>query len=414
MRSIFSFIVGFSIFASVATAYAAAPGNVSGLYIDQSDTKIVIKWTPLQADDIAYYRVYLNDRSILESGGDWTDFLRTEGSDPLFVFTESPLATDVIFTSVLAVNTAGEESTYFVEELRIDFSVFDKTEETEVPDSEPNDTMSEPESEPEPEVQEPEPQLPTDNSDFENATSSDAMEVETTSSSSSFAMPKEGAEEQAQGSSESTFESEPENEFEEESEEGGSILDWFFRNDDEPAATTIETETISKPVIDTMPEEEPMQAEVENLQLDSRFAANGSAMVTVQWNPINRSGVTSIVVEQSSNGGTEFGSPQTLPTDAGGVVIEGVRSASLGVRVRLLFADGTFSSGVYRQIILSNQPVFSPEPAPAQSWVNAEVQASVVSTMTTQKVPLTHSGAGMGIIATMALGGVMGWRICRK
>ncbi len=101
-------------------ALAAAPSAVSGLSGNaQPDGSIIIRWAALPDPTIVLYRLYYSAESILDSEGLYDDYEETEGPVSEFVFYNPPKQTS-LFVTVLAVNSSGEESEAFAEEVRVD------------------------------------------------------------------------------------------------------------------------------------------------------------------------------------------------------------------------------------------------------------------------------------------------------
>jgi hypothetical protein len=105
-------------------ALALAPANVTGLSAHREGGQITVRWeAPAErADEIAAYRVYFGQKSILKSGGDYDDFVTTSGKNTEFLFTSIPPQPQMFF-GVLAVNGDGVESGSFVEEVQVDLLV---------------------------------------------------------------------------------------------------------------------------------------------------------------------------------------------------------------------------------------------------------------------------------------------------
>src|SRR3989338_2220332 len=104
------------------SASAAAPAGVAGLFAEVQGQEIHIRWNaPQEGEDIFAYRVYYSTQSILENGGAYEDFETTDGRVLEHILQEFP-ATPSLFLSVLAVNSQGEESEFFLEEVEVDVS----------------------------------------------------------------------------------------------------------------------------------------------------------------------------------------------------------------------------------------------------------------------------------------------------
>jgi hypothetical protein len=105
-----------------AFCMAAAPGPVSNLSGELSpDGEVVVRWDPLQDKNIVLYRLYYSAESIIDSQGLYDDFEETLEPVPEFIFTNPPKQ-EALYVTVLAVNSSGEESESFAEEIRIDLT----------------------------------------------------------------------------------------------------------------------------------------------------------------------------------------------------------------------------------------------------------------------------------------------------
>ncbi len=98
----------------------AAPGNVMGIRAETTNEGVRVSWTP-PAGDVASYRVYYSASSILNNGGLYDDFEMVAGSELSHVLRNVPAVSD-LYVSVLAVDSKGNESAYFVEEAHVTLS----------------------------------------------------------------------------------------------------------------------------------------------------------------------------------------------------------------------------------------------------------------------------------------------------
>ena len=104
------------------SASAAAPAGVAGLFAEVQGQEIHIRWNaPQEGEDIFAYRVYYSTQSILENGGAYEDFETTDGHVMEHILRDFPRVSS-LFLSVLAVNSQGEESEFFLEEVEVDVS----------------------------------------------------------------------------------------------------------------------------------------------------------------------------------------------------------------------------------------------------------------------------------------------------
>ncbi len=96
---------------------ASTPSPVSGVKASLQGGKLVTSWNAAtDSVAIAYYRVYVSSKSILNNGGDYDDFRKTSTNDTSYTFASLPLASEKIYVSVLAVNADGAESAGFQSE----------------------------------------------------------------------------------------------------------------------------------------------------------------------------------------------------------------------------------------------------------------------------------------------------------
>jgi hypothetical protein len=96
---------------------AFSPANVTGINAAFTDGQIGIEWNA-PGGDVVTYRVYYSQRSILSNNGAYDDFVQTNSDATSFVMSSVPPYSPV-YLSVLAVNTKGEESPSFVEEVQV-------------------------------------------------------------------------------------------------------------------------------------------------------------------------------------------------------------------------------------------------------------------------------------------------------
>ncbi len=113
-------LAGLLLCSGVALA-AGEPSNVSSVTASYINDKLTVQWAPAtDATGIAFYRVYVSRKSILDNQGDWEDFNRTPGSETMYTFEQNPYPGKTTYVSVLAVNTAGIESQGFEAEASVD------------------------------------------------------------------------------------------------------------------------------------------------------------------------------------------------------------------------------------------------------------------------------------------------------
>src|SRR3989344_396513 len=101
------------------SAHAAPPEGVSGIFAANKGGTVHVQWNaPQEGEDIASYRVYYSQESILQNGGQYDDFETTDGAVIEHDLKDAPHA-NPLYISVLAVNSAGEESHFFLEEVSV-------------------------------------------------------------------------------------------------------------------------------------------------------------------------------------------------------------------------------------------------------------------------------------------------------
>ena len=122
-RNIFRVALLVSAFVWPLIAFAAAPANVTGLQARFEKGQIAVHWDSA-GDDVAAYRIYVGQKSILDNGGAYDDFSATTGKNMDFIITDIP-AYPTIFLSVTAVNGNDEESAAFVEEVELNLTAGD-------------------------------------------------------------------------------------------------------------------------------------------------------------------------------------------------------------------------------------------------------------------------------------------------
>ena len=101
-----------------AAVFAQAPGAVSGIEaVVNDDGEIEVSYEPATGD-IAYYRIYFSQRSILENGGVYDDFESTDGPETTYVL-QNPPEIGAVYVAILAVSADGSESEVFLEEASV-------------------------------------------------------------------------------------------------------------------------------------------------------------------------------------------------------------------------------------------------------------------------------------------------------
>lgn len=115
------FALGFLSLCVPLAAAAAAPGSVTGITASLQGGKVLVTWNPLPDTNIVAYRVFFSHASILSSEGLYDDYDTVDGSVNSYTIVNTPQS-DTVYVSVLAMNSAGEESPYFAEEASVKLS----------------------------------------------------------------------------------------------------------------------------------------------------------------------------------------------------------------------------------------------------------------------------------------------------
>ncbi len=101
------------------SAFSAAPAGVTGITAAlKSDGTVHVQWGATEGD-VAFYRVYTAEKSILENGGSFDDYEATQGAVTEYSLVDLPSFT-LLYVSVLAVSASGEESPFFLEEATVE------------------------------------------------------------------------------------------------------------------------------------------------------------------------------------------------------------------------------------------------------------------------------------------------------
>lgn len=426
--------------------YAIAPGTVTGTQAQaQEDGTISVQWNPA-AGDIVAYRIYFSQKSILENDGYYDDVETAAGQATNYVLTGVPPSFTSVYVSVMAVNTQGEESPYFTEEVRVDRTA------AQVPPPVPESSSSAMSV-----------GMPASSSAASAVASTlhllsaqalSATRVGLTFSAqpvidaalapSAFsiidaqgiALPIEQLTIEGQNVSVQTMRqaagvvyqmrlTEPL------IGEGGLPLDPIDRTafftghstgltpeEAQARAPALQQQTASSQ--QSVPPGLNQQQtgglpDVVNFRLDASPQTNQLFKITAQWeyDPATPEGAF-IVVRQSRDGGRTFSTPEFLPGNLDGVEIPNVTPQYFGLAVYVADAEGHSSPGVLRSIFAWN----TPEPVPAASVTPpASSSVSSLSAVTPPSTPkaksLSQTGAG-AMTGLAALGAFIGWRKARK
>jgi len=428
-------------------AHAAAPGSVVGLQAQaQTDGSVLVQWSAVTGD-IAAYRVYFSQKSILENGGYYDDVETTDGPGTSHMLRNIPATFQIVYVSVMAVNAQGEESPYFTEEVRVTRATppASSSESMQIPASSAGAQAS---------VAMPTPQeTPAVTSlHLLSAQALSATQVGLTFSVMPVIDPALAPAAfsivDAQGAAlaieqltingtnvtiqtkrqvaEAVYQvrlSEPL------AGEGGLALDRidrmaFFTGHstgisaaEAAAQATANQQATQQPQTTTQPT--PSQPgslpDVVNFHLEATPQANQLFTVTGKWEyDITTPEGAFIIVRQSRDGGKTFNTPEFLPGNLDGVQIPNVTPQNFGLVVYVADAEGHSSPGVFKSIFGWNTPtVPTASVTPSTSGAKSVSSASTITAPSTPKAKrLSQTGAPM--LGLAAIGALVGWRKMRK
>ncbi len=95
----------------------AAPDSVSNISASYQNNAITVTWSPVA--NAESYVVYYSHQSILNSGGDYDDSVRVMGGSTRYTFPRPPFESGVLYVSVLALDSQGQESDGFETEASV-------------------------------------------------------------------------------------------------------------------------------------------------------------------------------------------------------------------------------------------------------------------------------------------------------
>lgn len=434
----------FVFFGAPLHVYAAAPGSVTGLQAQaQSDGTIAVQWTLAQGD-IAAYRVYYSQKSILENDGYYDDVETAMGPVSSHVLTTVPPNFTTVYVSVLALSADGEESPFFTEEVKVDRAPAQVSSPAPVSSSSAQSSA--------PSVQQPSSSVPALH--LLSAQSLSATRVGLVFSATPVIDPAlapsafsivdaqgttlpieqltiEGKNavlqtmRQAAGVVYQVRLTEPL------MGEGGLPLDPIDRNafftghatgltPEEAAARAPALQQQSsaaqqQPQQPVLPQQTGGLPDVVNFRLSAAPQKNQLFTVTAQWeyDPATPADAF-IVVRQSRDGGKTFSTPEFLPGNLDGVQIPNVTPQNFGLVVYVADAEGHSSPGVFRSIFTWNTPQApTASVTPPQSSSSVSSQPSTVAPSTPKAKRLTQTGAGI-MVGIAGVGALIGLRRVRK
>lgn len=438
----------FSALALPSVLFAAEPPSVTGISAEAGqDGSIKVRWTAVQGG-IVSYRVYYSQKSILENNGYYDDVETTTGPVTEYVLRSVPASLQTVYVAVMAVNTLGEESGFFIEETHVTRSV------TSVPSTPAVSSKPATVSSPPPAAT----SQPTGGTlHLLSAQALSATRVgllfsavpviDPTQAPTAFGIvDSQGTplaiEQMTIDDKTVTIQtvrqtanfvyqvrlSEPLK------GEGDLPLDSLDRttfftghqtglSPQEAQASSITMQT--PPPAGTPQQQQTVQAgslpDVLNFRLEASPQVNRLFTIIGQWeyDPATPEG-TFVVIRQSRDGGRSFGAPEYLPRDIDGVRIPDVTPENFGLAVYVVDAGGRFSTGLFRSVFGWNTPVIAqPQvaaavtPAAVSSQKSSQAASSTIAPSTPKAKRLTQTGAG-AMLGLAALGAFVGWRKSRK
>ncbi|MDD5751160.1 MAG: hypothetical protein PHS73_01410 [Candidatus Peribacteraceae bacterium] len=416
-------------------AHAVAPGHVTGITAEvQPDRSILIRWQPVADPDVASYRMYMSRLSILENNGEYDDFETTDGPVTEYLLSEYDRTLPEFFVAVLAVNSTGEESAYFVEEVKVTPPPAEVSSASSAESSQPeSSSVSSESASSESSIMSPPPEpvpLPAESGTLRllaaravSATRvslefSDLPTINPSTAAMVFAirdpmgaplpieqMTQEGlalALQTARQSAGVVYEvrlSDPL------TSDNGLPLDPVDRTaffSGHPTGITTTTAT-GVTVSGTGGQD------ITNFTLTSVPQGDGRFTISARWS-FAGTPPASVVVRQSRDGGRTFGTPEMLAGPVEGAEIPNVSAQEYGLAVYTVDAEGRASRGVF----LSIDPVsgaITKGTVRSDSTVTAQVTSSITPA---KRTPLSQTGSGAGMAVLLAVGGILGWKRMRK
>lgn len=439
---------------------AAEPPSVISINAEaEQDGSIRVRWTAAQGN-IASYRVYYSQKSILENNGYYDDVETTTGPVTEHILRSVPASLPTIFVAVMAVNTQGEESGFFIEETHVTRSV------TNVPSDVPPapTTSSKPTAVSSPPVavssQPTGGTLQPPSGQALHLLSAQALSdtrVELLFSATPVIDPAQApmafnivdsqgaplAIEQLTIDGETvtiqtvrqTANSVYQVRLSEPLKGAGNLpldsLDrtTFFTGHAtglSPQAAQASSAAMQTPPPAGTPQQQPtVQAssfpDVLNFRLEASPQVNRLFTIIGRWEYDPSTPASAfVVVRQSRDGGRSFGTPEFLTRDTDGVRIGDVTPENFGLAVYVADAEGRSSPGVFRSVFGWNTPAIAQPPvtatvAPmtASSQKSSQAASNVTAPPTPKAKRLSQTGAG-AMLGLAALGAFVGWRKSRK
>lgn len=422
--------------------FAAAPIDVSGLRAEiQDDTGTIIQWDTVPGD-IAYYRVYYSSSSILENQGKYDDFEQTDDSTPKHIFGAELLGAD-LYVAIMAVNTSGEESEFFSEEILVSAAenLIAPEEPLLLPDIDlpPEPELFLPEQEPAADILQPELleliSVESVSPREVRLVFSEGLKIRSKDARSAFVIQKTGGEQleilgvSIEGATAllST-----------DSQKEGVVYELRLTNDlvkqtslvvDDASRVSLfsgykNEEVIEAPeTIDALTGEDPVALtpdgiiqNIRGLVLATAANANGRYDVTAEWDSSSvDSEAAFLVVGQSFDGGRTVSNPNLIPSNAINIQTQDVPAGLFGLFIQTMDVQGHLSSGVFESVVLGDSAIAPAPFAPAPS-TNKELATIAPTPYPQPQTPsqgpqkLPQSGSTMLLFVLTTVGGLLGWK----
>lgn len=432
---------------------AAAPAAVSDIeaYLDAAG-QIVVEWEePASSEAITSYRVFYSSESILVNNGLYDDFETSPSPETRYVFDTRPPA-DVLYVSLLAIDAAGEESPFFVDEASVQLSESAMTE-MDIMEPETDDDVMLASSAAAMQdsvlrilrgsvesstgiVLEMNQPLLEEIDQNQSLLSAFSMLVGSGSSPSIVRVVPNGtmvhihtnrdlpttgvllvrmesglmggANGQATGISQEQTLLLPLNPSSSSSRVSSSQQSSIARTSVSSSARSVAQPSSVVPGART---------DIRNLELQA-VAEGSSYTVTATWTLAPHADIDSVLVAQSQDRGTTFQTPHRITADQTAIRIRNVPGGTLGLSVQVGYVDGSLSEGMFEMIRLSDDVVpaaSSQTSSQAPQSSSDEYQAPVQGDLTGGGKGGTLTASGLAAVIPMMLaGGTAGWTIVRR
>ncbi|HVW66530.1 MAG TPA: Ig-like domain-containing protein [Candidatus Peribacteraceae bacterium] len=411
-----------------AFAFAAAPGNVTGIHATLQGGKVLVEWTPVTDQHIASYQVFFSHASILGNNGLYDDYDTVDGSVNSDLLQNVP-PVQTLYVSVLAVNDQGQTSPFFAEEASVNLnggtaasSAAMSSAGFQIPTL--TNTSSAAAS------------IPTTTSTVLRLIN--AQSISATGVLLTFTSPVAVDPAQAQTAFTIKTASGDVLALTRLTIQGNTIqIDTAPQWQNTVYQVTVGNGVTGKDANGNMipfdstqgptlftgspngipPQTQPTQQQqtsgttgvsngndVSNLRLRAQAGNDGTYTVQASWLAPATGSIASYQVAQSTNGGVSFGPAATVDRSAGGISVPNVPAGNFAVMVKVVYTDGTTSRGIMQTINLPTTGTTMPQ--------NGQ-QANVTQQPTgTTKLP--QSGpADIAVLLAMA-GAVVGYRVMQK